>query len=132
MKLLLDTHIFLWWNLDFPHLSFKHKALLEEAETSGEGYGLSIISLWEIAKLVSAGKFHVAFSLDQWFLQLEDHALVHLLSMNGSIILDSTRLGPHFHKDPIDQLIVATARYHELTLLTVDEKIQKSGVVPVV
>jgi PIN domain nuclease of toxin-antitoxin system len=47
------------------------------------------------------------------------------------VAVESTRLGARFHSDPIDQVIVATARCHGLTLLTVDERIIESGVVAV-
>lgn len=55
--------------------------------------------------------------------------IVRLLPLSGLAILESTRLGADFHKDPADQLIVATARIHALRLLTADERIKQSGVV---
>ena len=51
----------------------------------------------------------------------------HVLPLNGAVILESSRLGIAFPKDPADQLIVATARHHGMQLMTVDEGIIKSG-----
>ncbi len=129
MNLLLDTHILLWWCLDNGKLSPGQVALLAEEEKRGNPLGVSIFSLWEVAKLVSVGRFHLGISIDQWIRDIEGHASVQLLALNGDIILESTRLGPEFPKDPADQLIAATARCHGLRLMTVDERIANSGVV---
>jgi len=79
--------------------------------------------------LTSLGKFKASFSLDHWFQELEDDPVIEILPLTGQIILESTRLGESFHKDPADQLIVATARYHGLRLMTADERIHRSGTV---
>lgn len=131
MKYLLDTHILIWWCLDLQNLSQKYRDLLNESENVGEPFGLSIISLWEISKLVSSKKFLIHFSLDEWFCELEEHSKLAILPLSSHIILESTRLGTAFHKDPADQLIAATARCHGLRLLTADEKIIESGVVSI-
>ncbi len=131
MKFLLDTHILLWWYLDHPKLSRHYADLLTKAEQSREELGISVMSLWEISKLVSANRILISFSLDQWFQELEEDGLFKVLPLNGRIILDSTRLGNGFHKDPADQLIAATARCHELRLMTVDERIVSSKVVAI-
>ena len=88
-------------------------------------------SLWEIAKLVERGRLELTQSVDDSLEQLETSALFAILPLTGRVALESTRLGGRFHSDPIDQLIVATARCHGLTLLTVDERIIESGVVAV-
>ena len=132
MKFLLDTHILLWWYLDVPKLPDRFRRLLDEAEQRGEEIGVSIICLWEIAKLVAARKFIVSFSIDQWFKELEEDPLLQVVSLNSSIVLDSTRLGERFPRDPADQLIVATARSYGLALMTVDDQIRESRVVQVV
>ncbi|HLG19899.1 MAG TPA: type II toxin-antitoxin system VapC family toxin [Bdellovibrionota bacterium] len=131
MKFLLDTHVLLWWYLDVPKLPDQFKRLLDGTERAGEGIGVSIITLWEIAKLTVARKFMLSLSIDQWFRELEEDPLVHLLPLNGAIVLDSTRLGGRFPNDPADQLIAATARTYGLSLMTVDGGIRESGVVRV-
>ena len=129
MKLLLDTHILIWWYLDQPQLPEKYVTMLSDTKTRDAGLALSVISLWEIAKLVASKKLEVTISLDQWFEALAEDPVIKILPLSGSIILESTRLGPAFPKDPADQLIAATARCHELRLLTLDKRIIESSAV---
>ncbi|MBI4366749.1 MAG: type II toxin-antitoxin system VapC family toxin [Deltaproteobacteria bacterium] len=129
--LLLDTHILLWWYLDHPSLPMTVAQRIEASEEH-EGLAVSILSLWEIAKLVERGRFRPEFSLDEWFADLENDAGMWVIPLTARVILESTRLGPHFHRDPADQLIVATARCHNLHLATADERISRSGVVAIV
>ncbi len=126
--LLLDTHVLLWWYLDDPQLPSDMIALLTKAEQQSM-LAISIITLWEIAKLVEVKKFHLEFALDEWFDELETDPKVWIIPLDAHIILESTRLGPAFHRDPADQLIAATARCRHLRLLTADERIRQSGVV---
>lgn len=129
MNLLLDTHILLWWFSDSSELPKRYGALLDEEEKKGSPVGLSIMSLWEIAKLVEAGRISFAYSVDRWLEELSQDSFIQVLPLNHHIILDSSRLGKNFHRDPVDQLITATARYSRLRLMTVDERIVKSDAV---
>ena len=61
----------------------------------------------------------------------EEHPAVQPLPFD-LIALESTRLGPGFHRDPADQIIAATARVHGLRLLTSDQRIIQSKLVPVI
>ena len=131
MTYLLDTHVVIWWLTDDRKLSKRHAKLLEQSERSGRVVGLSAISLWEIAKLVERERIELTQSVDDSLEQLETSAFVSILPLTGRVAIESTRLGARFHSDPIDQLIVATARCHGLALLTVDERIIESGVVAV-
>jgi PIN domain nuclease of toxin-antitoxin system len=131
VKYLLDTHIMIWWLTDDRKLSNGHAKLLERSEQSGTAVGLSAMSLWEIAKLVERGRIELTQSVDDSLEQLETSAFVSILPLTGRVALESTRLGARFHADPIDQIIVATARCQGLTLLTVDERIIESGVVAI-
>jgi PIN domain nuclease of toxin-antitoxin system len=127
----MDTHIMIWWLTDDRKLSKGHAKLLERSEQSGTAVGLSAMSLWEIAKLVERGRIELTQSVDDSLEQLETSAFVSILPLTGRVALESTRLGARFHADPIDQIIVATARCQGLTLLTVDERIIESGVVAI-
>jgi PIN domain nuclease of toxin-antitoxin system len=129
VKYLLDTHVVIWWLTDDRKLSTSHGKLLDRAERSGSPVGISALSLWEIAKLVERGRVDLTQSLDDCLEQLETSAFVSILPLSARIAIESTRLGTRFHADPIDQLIAATARCMGLTLLTVDQRIIKSGVV---
>lgn len=129
MRLLLDTHILLWWTADDHHLKGPQRATIEHALQAGERLGVSAISFWEIAKLAERGRLRFSRSLDQVFSEIEAHPEIDLYPLSPRISIESTRLGPRFHTDPADQIIAATARVHGLRLVTADDRIRASGVV---
>jgi PIN domain nuclease of toxin-antitoxin system len=132
MRLLLDTHVLLWWLAGDPRLSTVRAQAVASALSVGERLGLSAISFWEIAKLIEHGKVRLLRSIDQLFDELENHPHLAVLPLSARVCLESTRLGPRFHRDPADQIIVATARVHGLRLVTADQRIEQSGTVSVV
>ena len=129
MKFVIDTHILLWWYLNQTELPQNYRSLLVDLEEKREEVGISVITLWEIATLVASGKYDTKRPLDNWFEELEEDEMVKILPLNRHIILDSKQLGKNFPKDPGGQLTSATARYHGIPLMTVDDRIKKSGVV---
>ncbi|HYL35317.1 MAG TPA: PIN domain-containing protein [Bryobacteraceae bacterium] len=70
--------------------------------------------------------------LESWLGDVESHPLLAIFPITSSIAAESVRLGADMHRDPADQIIVATARCHGLTVLTADERIRKWGKVRVV
>ena len=118
--IVIDTHIWVWW----VHGERLSAAQLERLSGFEEqGLGVSIFSCWEVAKLVQLGRLKLQRPVADWF----DHALaypgVQLLGLTPDIIVDSTNLPGSFHRDPADELIVATARVRRCPLATADEKI---------
>ncbi|MDZ8081370.1 MAG: type II toxin-antitoxin system VapC family toxin [Nostoc sp. DcaGUA01] len=118
--IILDTHIWIWWVDNNQRLNQKYRDWIEEYQS--QGLGISIISCWEIAKLVENGKLAFSISVDEWITAALAYPGVQLLELTIPIILESTKL-TGFHKDPSDQLIVATARIYACPLLTADAKI---------
>jgi PIN domain nuclease of toxin-antitoxin system len=129
MKYLLDTHVAVRWVTDDRKLDKEHVRILERAERSGDAVGLSAISLWETAMLIERERIDLAVSVDELFEILERSA--SLLPIDRRVAIESTRLGARMHGDPADQLIVATARCHGLTLLTSDRRLIACGLVAV-
>lgn len=129
MKFLLDTHIVIWWWKDDPELPPSINQVLEEAVEGSEPLGVSTISLWEIAMLVSRGQLQLLGSLDTLLADIESHSMIRLLPINACVAAESTRLGPAYPRDPVDRIIGATARCYGLRLITVDRNIRNSGVV---
>ncbi len=129
MKHLLDTHVIIRWYLDSPKLSKVHRRILAQAEKRETRLGISAISLWEIAKLVDAGRLRLVRSLEECLSGIENNPLIDVLPLTASIAIESVRLGATAPRDPADQLIIATARCHGLALLTQDETIAESGLV---
>ena len=85
--------------------------------------GVSVISCWEIAKLVEYGRLELPCPLEEWFEQALSYPGIHLLPLTPEIAIESTRLPGEFHRDPADQIIVATARVYNCPLVTSDERI---------
>jgi PIN domain nuclease of toxin-antitoxin system len=88
-----------------------------------EGIGVSIISCWEVAKLVEYGRLKLPQDVAEWLGVALVYPGVRLLDLTPAIVVESTRLPQPFHKDPADQMIVATARIHDCLLATADDKI---------
>jgi PIN domain nuclease of toxin-antitoxin system len=132
VRLILDTHILVWWLHDDPaKLSRSQRHALSELEQGSEPAALSAISLWELAKLRERGRLGTTKPLDDLLQEVESHPLVNVVALSCPIAAESVRLGDDFHRDPADQIIVATARCHDLTLVTADDRIRKWGKVRV-
>ena len=129
---LLDTHILVWWLLDVQRLSKVQTGILNELMQTNQVAGLSAISLREMAFMIQGGRIQVDASLDAWLDSIDSHPLLTILPLTAKIVAESVRLGDDFPNDPAGQIIVATARCHDLTLITADERIRKWGKVRVV
>ncbi|MEA5619185.1 type II toxin-antitoxin system VapC family toxin [Cronbergia sp. UHCC 0137] len=118
--IVLDTHIWIWWVDNNLKLTQRQRELINTYQSSG--LGISIISCWEVAKLVENQKLILSCSVDEWLNGGLAYPGVQLLSLTLPIIVASTEL-TGFHRDPADQLIVATAQIYNCSLLTADNKI---------
>lgn len=104
-------------------LPASYRSFLEAQEASG--LGVSAISCWEVAKLVELGRLYLPAPVDAWLAQSLAYPGVRLLELSPQIAVESTQLPPPFHRDPADQIIVATARIYRCPLATIDEKIMR-------
>jgi PIN domain nuclease of toxin-antitoxin system len=119
--ILLDTHIWVWWVNGSPQLTPAQRAHVEANESSG--LGVSVISCWEVAKLVELNRLVLRHPVGEWIAQALAYPGVRLLYLTPRIAVESTQLPGTFHRDPADQIIVATARIRGCPLLTGDAKI---------
>lgn len=119
--IILDTHIWIWWVNEDEHLSPHQRSLLQAHQPTG--VGVSAISCWEVAKLVELGRLVLRDPVLEWLTQALTYPGCRLLPLTPQIAVESTQLPGPFHRDPADQIIVATARVHRCTVLTVDRKI---------
>jgi PIN domain nuclease of toxin-antitoxin system len=119
--IVLDTHIWVWWVHGDEHLNKQQTDWLQENEE--QGLGVSIISCWEVAKLVEYNRLTLPCPVAEWLDQALGYPGISLLELTPRIVVDSTHLPKGFHKDPADQLIVATARMLDCPLLTADVRI---------
>ena len=118
--IILDTHIWIWWVNDSPRMTEQYKKWIQYYQS--QALGISIISCWEIAKLVEKNRLVLSISVDEWLQIALTYPGVQLLDLTVPIVVKSSQL-TGFHKDPADQIIVATAKVYDCFLLTVDSKI---------
>lgn len=124
MRLLIDTHCWLWLNAEPERFSGRTLALLERMDTERL---LSVASVWEIAVKHAVGKLHLTEPPARY--------VPHRLTATGTVTLSiddrhALRAGelPMHHRDPFDRLIIAQAQTEHVPILTVDPKFSPYGV----
>jgi len=122
---LLDTHYWLWFQqANTNEISSDARNKLLDWQQKGILY-ISIISVWEIARLVADGQIDLGTSVDRFVEDaIRDGGLI-LLPITPQIVIESTRLPGTIHRDPMDRALVATTREQGLTLITRDRDIIK-------
>jgi len=124
--LLLDTCAVIWMGAD-DALSDAAVAALDAANDRGEQVAISPISAWEIGMLAAKGKFASPLSPAAWFSRFVSGGNYALPVLSPEVLIDSSFLPGKPPNDPIDRIIIATARQHDLTLVTRDRKIIDYG-----
>lgn len=119
MKLLLDTHVWLWSLLAPERLRDEAAALLED---SSNRLYLSPISVWEALLLVERGRVVVEGEPASWIRRVLSEVPLLEAPLTFEIALDSRRV-PLDHSDPADRFLAATARTQKLVLLTADQRL---------
>jgi PIN domain nuclease of toxin-antitoxin system len=119
--IVLDIHVWVWWVDGGANLPADYLALIRAEAPNG--LGVCAISCWEVAKLVELGRLLLAIPVDQW-LTAALRPPVQLLPLSPEVAVGSTQLPGTFHRDPADQMIVATARLYDCPLVTLDRLIR--------
>lgn len=122
MKLLLDTHIWLWGLLEPHRLAPQVRAAL--ADDNNEIW-LSPFSVWEALVLVERGRLSVTLPATDWVATMVQAFPGRSAPFTHEIAIASRQLSLS-HQDPADRFIAATARVLGLTLVTADERLLKS------
>ena len=123
MKYLLDTHTWIWCHVDPKKLSTKVRAIVANTDAYEELL-LSAISPWEFCKLLEKGRMRISSDPEKWLHEALDLPKLRIVPLYPVLAYRSTVLPPPFHNDPSDQIIVATAREEDATILTADQKIR--------
>jgi PIN domain nuclease of toxin-antitoxin system len=126
----LDTHIVVRWLTQAKKLSREQVRALEAAVRHTEPLALSVISLLEVAVLASQGKLELKMTIDEFFDHLQLGGVFQILPLTYEVAAEVALLGNL--RDPADRAIVATARVERLRLVTSDQRIIESKLVPVV
>lgn len=124
MRVLVDTHVFLWWVEGDRALPAKARAALANQENECL---ISPVSAWELAIKAALGKLKLALPVERY--------VVEHIAANGFRALDIRMahigrletLGPH-HGDPFDRLLIAQALVEKLPVVTADPVFRKYGV----
>ena len=123
MRVLIDTHILLWFINDDSQLNQETKALLQ----SDTDVAVSIAGRWEIAIKVSIGKLTLPDSVEKLFPDQLSLNQMELLPIAVSHLQVVSTL-PFHHKDPFDRLIIAQALVEKVGLVSVDKVFEAYGV----
>src|SRR5437868_410851 len=123
--IVLDTHIWVWWVHGDSRLTNQQNQWLQQYES--QGLGVSAISCWEVAKLAEYNRLTLPCPVGDWLKQALAYPGVRLLELTPEIVVESAQLPGAFHRDPADQIIVATARVHGVPLVTADQRILDCG-----
>lgn len=119
MKLLLDTHIWIWALLDPVRLNRGLATLLEEPDHE---LWLSPISIWETQILIRRKRIAVELEADEWIRLALQTVPMREAPLTHQVALEMTNV--HLtHRDPADRFLAATARYYELALVTADDRL---------
>lgn len=124
MRLLLDTHTFLWWVNNDPLLSNPARAII--ANERNTCY-LSLASCWELAIKVSIGKLQLSKSVDRFISEELTANDFQLLSIDFRHVAKVETL-PFHHRDPFDRLLVAQVLSEKMTIISADTVLSEYGV----
>jgi PIN domain nuclease of toxin-antitoxin system len=124
MRVLLDTHVFLWWVEGDRALPAKARAAI--ADQANECL-ISLVSAWELAIKAGLGKLKLALPVKRYVVE---HAAANgfpMLDIRMAHIARVETLAPH-HGDPFDRLLIAQAIEEKLPVVTADPVFRKYGV----
>lgn len=121
MRVLLDTHAFLWWIGDDPRLSERAREVLSDGDND---LVFSAASGWEIAIKARLGRLHVPGDLNTYLVRQLTENYTSVLPVHLSHALRVHALPDH-HRDPFDRLLVAQAIVEEIPLLSADPRIAR-------
>jgi PIN domain nuclease of toxin-antitoxin system len=124
MRVLIDTHVFIWWTGEASQLSPLAHRILTDPETEPI---LSIASIWEMQIKVSLGKLSLRAALPDLVNDEVSRNRIKLLPIALTHIYGVGDLPLH-HKDPFDRLLIAQSMMEEVAIVSIDEKFDAYGV----
>lgn len=120
MKLLLDTHVWVWSQERPERLGRRTRNLLVSPD---HGNYVCPISTLEIARLLAVGEVALSMPLRDWVDQSLEALTAETVRITHEVAIEAYALPGEFHKDPADRLLVAAARCHGLTIVSADDRI---------
>ncbi len=126
--IVLDTHAWIFLADDAKRLGKAGTRAIAKATR----IGISAISLWELALLVEKKRLSIDRELSAWMNEALEDPRLEVLPLTPAIVATAHQVRGALDGDPGDRLIVATALVEGATLISKDERISESGLVPVV
>ena len=126
MRVLLDTHVWLWTVAHPERLVPRVERILKDPE--GERW-LSPISLWETTLLIEKGRYDVDGPPAEWISEAVARSRAREATLTHAVALVAGEVSLA-HRDPVDRLLVGTALAYELTLVTADDRLIRARVCP--
>ena len=120
MRLLLDTHVFLWYIAGDPRLPAAFRGPIQNS--ANEVY-LSVASVWEAVIKFGIGKLPLPAPPQDYLPRQRERHQIASLPINEATFIDLAKL-PLLHRDPFDRILIAQALQHDLTLATVDDEVR--------
>lgn len=120
--LLLDTCAAIWIT-EGAVVADEAMDAIDRAYAQGAAIGISPITAWEVGLLVSKGRLTLRSKPHSWYRALTNLPGVSVVELTGDILIDVSFLPGRIHGDPADRIIVATARFHDMTILTRDKAV---------
>lgn len=120
--IVLDTHVWIWWVHRDALLPLNYQNYIQSH--AAFGLGVSVFSCWEVAKLDVLGRVILPLPINDWLKFALAEPGIRLLDLTPAIVVEANHLPGKFHRDPADQLIVATARVYNCPLVTMDTAIR--------
>lgn len=117
MKLLLDTHTFIWWDSDPLKLSPQVLSMCQSRENI---LLLSVASVWEMQIKLQFGRLKLNLPLSELVAEQQQTNKIIILDVKLEHILALEKLPPH-HKDPFDRLLIAQAEIEQAVLISKDQ-----------
>jgi len=124
VRILLDTHVLLWWLEDSARLSETARSTVADTATQ---LFWSAASSWELAIKVGLGRIRLVTPLRKLLPAALLEQSIDFLAVEQSHALQVAEL-PHHHRDPFDRMLVAQCRVERLRLLSADEQIRRYDV----
>lgn len=115
MRLLLDTHAFIWWRATEDEIAEEIRAAVRDADD----VFISAVSAWEIAIKTSLGKLRLQATVEEGI--RESHFEILPIDLRHTAAVVSL---PFHHRDPFDRMLIAQSQVEGLTLVTADRRLQ--------
>ncbi len=121
--LLFDTHVWIWAvEGDGRRLGRRTRSLLTTSETRGT-IRVSPISVFEVVALHTVGRLRLTRTPERWIREALDTGGIRIAELSIDAAVDAGHIPRDALADPIDRLLVATARQHDAVLVTADTRI---------